>query len=137
MAIDCIHSIELTTNNSEVFSVTSDDINKFYIASIDENGDEKSFSKKNDSLQANFFLIRINNEEPYNEIIKRLYEQKDIVKIELLFTNGNSQEIYLPKKRIISNGIMHNKYEYTYMINNDLCIIVTDKKIKYKENLFA
>ena len=99
MAIDCIHSIELTTNNSEVFSVTSDDINKFYIASIDENGDEKSFSKKNDSLQANFFLIRINNEEPYNEIIKRLYEQKDIVKIELLFTNGNSQEIYLPKKR--------------------------------------
>lgn len=136
MAINCIHSIEITTNNSEIFAVTSDDFNNFYVANIDDNGEETGYLKKNKNLYANFFMIRIHNNDMHNEIINRLYQKKDIIKIELFFTNGTSQEIILPKKRIICEGIMHNKYEHTHMIENDLCILISDKKIKYIENLF-
>lgn len=137
MAINCIHSIEITTNNSETFVVTSDDFNNFYVANIDENGEETKYMRKNNNLYANFFMIRIHNDDINNEIVKRLYQKKDIIKIELFFTNGVSQEIILPQKRVIIDGIMHNKYEYTHLINNDLCILVSDKKIKYINNLFV
>lgn len=136
MAINCIHSIELTTLNGEVFSVTSDDFQNFYVANINENGEEINYIKKNGTLQANFMIIKLLHDESYSEILKRLYECKDITKIELLFTNGNNQKIDLSTKRVMYNGSMFNKYENTYMINNDLCILVSDKKIKYCENLF-
>jgi hypothetical protein len=54
------------------------------------------------------------------------------------FTNGQKQSFDLCKRRIAKNGILENTYEDAYLdSNNDLCIMVTDKNIKYKKELFA
>ena len=62
---------------------------------------------------------------------------RDIVKIGISFTNGGYQEFQLAKKRIAANGKIQNHYQDTFYDNNDLCILITDKNIKYKKNLFA
>ena len=53
------------------------------------------------------------------------------------FTNGKYQEFDLPKRRIASNGVIVNKYEHTfYDEDNNLCILISDKNIKYMKELF-
>lgn len=141
MINDCIYSIDLTTTNREVLSISSDDFEKMYISNIDDTGDEIPYKpNKKDSkiLDANFFMIKIlNGEYGSNQgFIQRLYERQDIFKVTLRFTNGKKQEFELPKKRVVNDGILQNKYQYTFFEEENLCIIISDKKIKFMENLF-
>ena len=71
------------------------------------------------------------------ELYKRLFEKKDIVEISLYFTNGLRQEFIIPKKRVANNGVMENKYEEILELEDGFGIIVTDKNLKYKKELFA
>ena len=114
MKMDCIDSIDIYSNNKDVFTITSESFENFYIANIDDNGDEMNYLLCEDqiTLFANFFMIKIKNEE--------------------------KQDFELIKRRIAKNGILENTYEDAYLDdNNDLCIMVTDKNIKYKKELFA
>ena len=141
MGLDCIYNIDLTTNNKDIISISSDNFNHFYIANIDDDGNEVSYkvNKKNNILNANFFMIKviksINPES--NLLLDRLFKRKDIVKIGISFTSGKYQEFNICKNRIVKNGIMENDYEETFYDNKDLCILITDKNIKYKKELFA
>ena len=86
-------------------------------------------------------MIKIKNEENDNEsiiVLQRLLKKKDIIKVTINFKNGEKQDFELIKRRIAKNGILENTYEDAYLDdNNDLCIMVTDKNIKYKKELFA
>jgi hypothetical protein len=139
MVTDCIYSIDLTTNSNDILSITSDDFQNLYISNIDDNGEEIPYTqnKKSNELYANFFMVKVLNENNTNyEFIDRLYNKKDIIKLTLKFTNGLKQEFDLAKKRVLNNGVIENKHEHIHFQDEDLCILITDKKIKYKENLF-
>ena len=58
MNAGCIYNIDLITNNKETYSVSSDDFNHFYIANINNDGDEINYNLVGDmnSLFANFFM---------------------------------------------------------------------------------
>lgn len=140
MSTGCIYNIDFKTNNNETISVSSDYFDHFFIANLDDNGDEVKYDTMDNSneLGANFFMIRILNElsKDVQETYKRLLNKKDIVKISLSFTNGQKQEFKIPKKRIANNGLMENKYEEILELDEGFGIIVTDKNLKYKKELF-
>ena len=139
MVNEFIHSIELTANNQDIISIFPSNFDKFYIANIDQNGDEISYGNSNGHLEANYFMIKILNDKSYdaNEVIKRLTEKKDIVNVSIHFTNGKKQVFDIAKRRVQSDGLLVNKYEDTFFDNDDLCIIISDKDIRYKKELFA
>lgn len=139
MVTDCIYSIDLTTNSNEILSISSDDFQNLYISNINDQGDEIPYTQNKNGLNANFFMVKILNDEYNNNLkyINRLYEKKDVIKLTVHFTNGLSQEFDLPKKRVVNDGILENKYQHVHYEENDLCIIISDKNIKFKENLFA
>lgn len=139
MVNEFIHSIELTTNNQDIISIYPSNFDRFYIANIDQNGDEISYGCNDNHLEANYFMIKILNDKSYdaNEVIKRLTDKKDIINISIHFTNGKEQVFDIPKRRVQMDGILINKYEETFFDNDDLCIIISDKNIKYKKELFA
>ncbi len=137
MKTGCIYSIEITTNTNEIFSVSSDYFDHFYIANINDDGDEKKYKKSNQNLIANFFMVRILSEQKTVSCINKLVKKNDIVKVTIYFTNGSSQEFDIPKKRVAQNKQLVNLYEETFTDDSGLCILITDKKIRYKKNLFA
>lgn len=141
MSTGCIYNIDLKTSNNETISVSSDYFNHFFVANLDDNGDEATYSvvENSSELGANFFMIKIIDEfaKDAQELYRRLFEKKDIVEISLFFTNGLRQEFLIPKKRVANNGVMENKYEEVFELEDGFGIIVTDKNLKYKKELFA
>lgn len=141
MSTGCIYNIDLKTSNNETISVSSDYFNHFFVANLDDNGDETTYNivENSSELGANFFMIKIIDEfaKDAQELYKRLFEKKDIVEISLYFTNGLRQEFIIPKKRVANNGVMENKYEEILELEDGFGIIVTDKNLKYKKELFA
>ncbi|MCH5167579.1 MAG: hypothetical protein J1F35_06800 [Erysipelotrichales bacterium] len=140
MSRGCIYNIDLKTNNNEIISVSSDYFDHFFIANLDDNGDETKYEiiDSSNELGANFFMIKILNDlsKEMKNHYDRLLEKKDIVNISLSFTNGSKQEFKIPKKRVASNGVMENKYEEILELEDGFGIIVTDKNLKYKKELF-
>ena len=59
------------------------------------------------------------------------------MKISLSFTSGQKQEFEIPKKRIANNGSIENKFEEILDLNDGFGIIVTDKLLRYKKELFV
>lgn len=140
MSSACIYNIDLKTNSDDIIRISSDYFEKFYIANIDDNGDEIGFEiSKNDEFSANFFMLKIlnDNSPETNNVINRILEKKDIIGVDLSFTNGNRQQFKLAKKRVLNNGITENKYEDLFFSDNDLCIMISEKDIKYREELFV
>ena len=143
MKMDCINSIDIYSNNKDVFTITSDSYENFYIANIDDNGDEINYLLCEDqiTLFANFFMIKIKNQVSEDDtllVLQRLLKKKDIIKVTINFKNNQKQSFDLVKRRVAKNGLLENTYEDAYLDNNnDLCIMVTDKNIKYKKELFA
>ena len=139
MVNEFINNIEFTTNNQDIISIYPSSFTNFYIANIDDNGDEVSYGVKDDILEANYFMIKILNNKSFeaNEVIKRIKDKKDIVKLSVYFTNGRKQVFDIPLKRVRMNDSLINKYEELFDIDEDLGIIITDKDIKYKKELFA
>lgn len=141
MNAGCIYNIDLITNNKETYSVSSDDFNHFYIANINNDGDEINYNLVGDmnSLFANFFMIKIikNDNKSINNIIKNIEEKNNIIKVGINFTSGKYQEFDLPKQRIANDGKLINKLEKNFYDDKDnLCIVISDKKIKYIKELF-
>lgn len=139
MSTGCIYNIDFKMNNKETVSIPSDYFDHFYIANLNDEGDEikYGYNDDNNNLIANFFMIKIiNNSRETSEIFQRLVNKKDIIGVTLCFTDGKRQDFEIPKKRIANNGVMVNKYEDLFPIDNDLGIIITDKSIRYKKELF-
>ena len=135
MVNEFIHNIEFATNNQDLISIYPSNFKNFYIANINELGDEVSYGVNGNNLQANYFMIKIIKDA--NDVIERLMSKPDIVSLSIHFTNGKTQTFEIPKNRIQKNGLLVNKYEDVFLDEDDLCIIISDKDIKYKKELFA
>lgn len=140
MSRGCIYNIDFKTNSNDIISVSSDYFDHFYIANLNNDGDEVKYgvSDGSDNLIANFFMVKVSNDfskeqaDSYNKLVRR----KDIIGICLSFTNGKRQEFEIPKKRVANNGVMENKYEEIFNFEDATGILITDKSLKYKEELF-
>ena len=139
MVNEFIYNIEFSTNNQDIISIFPSSFKNFYIANIDENGDEISYGINEDALEANYFMIKILNDKSYeaNEVINRIKSKKDITKLSIYFTNGRKQVFDIPIKRIRKDNQLINNYEELFEVDDDLGIIITDKNIKYKKELFV
>lgn len=139
MVNEFIHNIEFSTNNQDIISIFPSNFKNFYIANINDDGDEIAYGVNEDHLEANYFMIKIINDKSYeaNEVIKRLMNKKDIINISIHFTNGKTQVFDIPKKRVQTEGVLTNKYEDAFLDDDDLCILISDKDIRYKKELFA
>ena len=82
------------------------------------------------------YLDNDNNVKTY-ENMDRMLKKKDIVSVNIHFTNGRSQIFDLAKNRVRDNGVLVNKYEEAFKDEDNLCIVVSDKKIRYVKELFA
>ncbi len=137
MTASCIYSIDLNTSTNESFNISSDNFDHFYIASLDDKGDETNYTRgKENFLEANFFMIRLLNSKSVEEIVQRLYKKQDIVNVSVNFTDGTSESFRIPVEKKLNNKKLVNSYEDATLVENNLCILITDKKIKYKKNLF-
>lgn len=80
MSTGCIYNIDLKTSNNETISVSSDYFNHFFVANLDDNGDETTYNivENSSELGANFFMIKIIDEfaKDAQELYKRLFEKK-------------------------------------------------------------
>ena len=137
MTASCIYSIDINTNTNESFSISSDNFDHFYIANLDEHGDEQNYIRgKYDNIDANFFMIRLLNNQLSSDIINRLLNKPDIVNVAINFTDGTSEGFNIPVDRKLHNKRLINAYEEAALVEDNLCILITDKKIRYKKNLF-
>lgn len=128
-------NIKLTTN--EEIIATPNMFKNLYISNLNEIGDEIAFISKENSnhLKANFFMVKLNQEIIEYNLTKntlkenafKLLKDKKIKEVEINFKNGYSQPF-------IFNI---NKDPFTIKDSNDLCILISEHDIKYKENLFA
>ena len=126
MKMDCINSIDIYSNNKDVFTITSDSFDNFYIANIDDNGDEMNYLLCDDqiTLFANFFMIKIKNEDKNNDsliILQRLLKKKDIIKPYLY-------EILLYTIIGFGASLLITKFLYPLIVNN--FIYTTPQEIK-------
>lgn len=138
MTASCIYSIDIITNTNETFNISSDYFDHFYIANIDDKGDESKYIKNNsDSYEANFFMIRILNSPDIKKIVDRLYKKQDIVNVQINFTDGSSEHFNIPVDRKLENKKLINTYEEASLLEDAICILISNKKVKYKENLFV
>ena len=136
-----VSNIDFTTNNKEIITVSPNNFSNFYIANIDDAGDEKNYDiiSETKTLLANFFMIRLKKENNQESFLahERLSSRKDIIKVTIHFINGISQDFDLAKKRVVKDGKLENICEEIFYLEEDLCIIISDKKIKYAKNLFV
>ena len=135
-----INNIDITTNNKDIISVTPDSFENFYIANLNKEGEEISYLVDSEDVYfANFFMIKLlNHDDEDNAVINRLLKKKDIVNVGINFSNGKYLLFNIAKKRVNDKGLLENTCEDAFKDeNNNLCIMVTDMKIKYKKELFA
>ena len=131
-----IDKLELITNDEEIISLSNEMYNDFYLANIDQNGEEKNYEKGNEGLKANLLKIKIINKNAI-QAINYIKNNQNIIKLRIIFKNGYHQNFVLAKKRIAQNGKLINKYENLIQIDEDLGLIITDLDIKFKKELFA
>ena len=132
-----IKNINIKLNSNEIIIATPKMFENLYISNLNESGDEIAFisNEKNNHLKANFFMIKLSNEIiEYNltnnslkENAFKLLREKKIKEVEINFKNGYSQPF----------TFNINKEIFSQKRNNDLCLLLSEHNIKYKNNLFA
>lgn len=132
-----IKNISIKLNTNEEIIATPKMFENLYISNLDKNGNEIAFISKENSnrLKANFFMVKLNEEIiEYNlttnnlkENAFKLLKNKQIKEVNINFINGYTQPF-----------IFHiTKDSFTLKNNNNLCILLSELDLKYKENLFA
>ena len=86
MKMDCIESIDIKTNNKDIITISSCSFENFYIANLDENGDEINYLICDDqvTLYANFFMIKLladKNEDTVFTLLSNIFISYSISRI--------------------------------------------------------
>ena len=111
-----------------------------YISNIDDNADEIPYEKLLDTniLYANFFTLKINNSinDFYNSnIIKKISNKKNIAEIELNTSNDKKILFNLASSNDPFKKNDNNIYDQSFIKEDDLCLLITPYKLKYKNHL--
>ena len=128
-------NIKLDSNNEIIIAPNM--FNKLYISNLNSRGEEIAFiqSENSNKLTANFFMIEISDEVIEYNLTKnnlkdnafKLLKNSVIKEVNINFKNGYTQPFLFNIKK--ENFISQN--------NNNLCVLLSEQNIKYKENLFV
>ena len=131
-----IENINIILNTNEKIVATPDMFDNLYISNLNNWGDEIAFISDNHSnnLIANFLMIKLSNEIIEYNLTKnnlkenafKLLRENKIKKIDINFKNGYTQPFSLNV----------NKDAYIINNNDNMCLLLSDKNIKYKDYLF-
>ena len=136
-----ITGINLIFSDGEMVFVENSLLSDLYIANIDEEANEIPYEKmfNTSKLYANFFILKVNhlvNETKEANILKKAYEDKNLLEVELQFENKKvsfhlASDIDPFKRKSL------NSYDKSFFQDNDLCMVICPYDIKYKKYLFA
>ncbi|MDD4187784.1 MAG: hypothetical protein PHX04_03380 [Bacilli bacterium] len=137
-----IEKINLVFDDGESITLEDSFFTNLYISNINNIANEIPYEKILDTnvLYANFFTLKIKKSinELYNQnIINKIFNKKDIS--EIIINTNNQKEIVF---NIVSNADpftrnSNNKYNQSFILEEDLCLLITPYKIKYKNHLFS
>lgn len=137
-----IKTIDIIFEDDASISIDSKLFSNFYISNIDEEAMEIPYEKlfNCNKLYANFITLRISsaiNEYYKNNVIKKIYDKKNIS--EIIINTKNNKRIYFNLASSIDPFKEENinLYDQSFIEDNDLCLLITPYKIKYKNHLFA
>ena len=134
----CINGINLIFSDKESALIPSDFFNSFYVANLNENGEEISLVYNNNEYIANFFMIKISSNYEAKKFYKLLDKIKNfkINKIIINFSNGKKEVFNLSHIKKINKGKKIDTFNKFIVNKNSVCILKSDYKIKFYENLF-
>lgn len=135
-----IKNIDLTFEDGDTISIDKRLFSHLYISNIDDNANEIPYERilNTNRLYANFLSIKI------NKIINKLYNQdminniynKNIAEI-IVYTNSNRSILFNVASTIDPfNNVTDNLFDKSFILDDDLCILITPFNIKYKNHLF-
>ena len=131
-----IKNITIKLKNNQNIIAKPNMFDNLYISHINNSGDEIAFIKDKNNLKANFFMIKLfSNVIEYNLASNTLKEnpfnllkqENSITEVNINFQNGNTQPFTFDNKNQL----------FVQKNNNDLCVLLSEYDIKYKENLFT
>ena len=132
-----IENINILLSDNKKIIATPEMFDNFYISNLNEKGEEIAFLSKEDSnkLIANFLMIKLSDEIIEYNLTKndlkdnafKILKENKIKEINIKFKNGYIQPF-----------MFNINKEVFYIKNtNNLCLLLSDIDVKYKENLFA
>ena len=135
---DSIEAINIIFENGDNVFLDNKDLKDFCIANLDEFGNEIPYEETiiKDKLYANFLLLNINNSLIDSNKIKRIKYKCDIIEIMVIFSNKKYVKFVLASNAEPFTSYYHNDYEYVYENSNTFGLLLSEYKIKYKDNLF-
>jgi hypothetical protein len=125
---------EFSLANGDVIKIAKEEIVKMFISNIDNNGDEIEYENTiiKGKMFANFFMCSIFDAQLYQTLINNSVDS-----IKLIFKNNKYIEFYLPSTNDPFNDDKRNGFQKCYLNDNVFNLIITNKNIKYCQNLFA
>ena len=134
-----IEALNIIFENGENIIINNKECVDFYIANLLENGEEVPYEQTiiKDKLFANLFLIKLNKEILNDYSNRRIKTKKDIIEIQIIFENNKYVKFDIPSNANPFEVEYNNDLEYLYEDEQTLGILLSEHKIKYKDNLFA
>ena len=137
-----IKSINIIFDDGDNLSIDNVLFSNFYISNIDGNANEIPYENilNTNILYANFLTLKIRNSinQHYNQnMINTIYNKKNISQIilnteigkEIMFNVASSIDPFDKKSS--------NIYDQSFILEDDLCLLITPYTIKYKNHLFT
>lgn len=132
-----IENINILLSDDKKIVATPEMFDNFYISNLNKEGEEIAFIQKENSnkLTANFLMIKLSDEVIEYNLTKnylkenafKILKENTIREIDINFKNGYTQPFMFNVKK--ESFILKN--------TNDICLLLSDNDIKYKESLFA
>ncbi|MDD2207973.1 MAG: hypothetical protein PHG03_00355 [Bacilli bacterium] len=137
-----IKEINLIFDDGENIVLEESFFTNFYISNINNFANEIPYEKLFDTniLYANFFTLKVKKtiNEVYNQnIINKIFNKKDISKV--ILNTSNQKEIVFNIASDIDpfKKDKNNTYNQSFILEDELCLLITPYKLKYKNHLFA
>lgn len=137
-----IKNINLIFEDGETVQLDENLFTNFYIANIDNKANEIPYEKllNTNILYANFLTLKINNliNNYYNEdIIKKVYNKKNLAEIKISTSNGKEILFNVASSIDPFKKNINNYYDKSFIEEDNLCLLISQYEIKYKNHLFV
>ncbi len=133
-----ISALSIIFENGDNVVLNSNEFKDFYIANIDENGNEIPYEQTiiKNKMYANFLLLSINFNNIDHNTLKRIKNKNDITEIMIVFKDNRCLNFVLASNANPFSNNYQNDYEYIYEDDNTFGLLLSKYNIKYRNNLF-
>jgi len=136
--ISNVEALNIIFENGDNILVNNSEFKEFCISNLDEKGNEIPYEQTliKNKLYANFLLLSLKNDIGDNNKLRRLKAKSDITEVMVIFKNQKYVKFVVASNADPFASFYHNDYEYFYEDDNSFGLLLSEYKIKYKDNLF-